>query len=67
MGEGTVISGRLPARQITHIGWFLPKGEKRISSLPTLADNPHTKQKQVMQTSLRTQKFEVMERSENCS
>ena len=53
----TVISGRLPAWQITRIGWFLPKGEKRISRLPALADNPHTKQKKVMQISLRTHKF----------
>ena len=53
----TIISGHLPARQITRIGWFLPKGENRISRLPALADNPHTKQKKVMQTSLRTHKF----------
>ena len=65
--RSTVISGRLPARQITHIGSFLRKGEKRISRLPALADNPHTKQKKVMQISLRTHKYEVMERSENCS
>jgi len=42
----TVISGRLPAQQITHTGRFLPKGEKRFSRLPALADNPHPKTKE---------------------
>ena len=54
----TVISGRLATQQITCIGWFLPKGDKRIGTLPALADNPHRKQRKVMQIGLRTHKFE---------
>jgi len=42
----TVISGSLPARQITRTGRFLPKWEKRFSRLPALADNPHQKTKE---------------------
>jgi len=42
----TVISGHLPAQQITRTGRFLPKGEKRFSRLPALADNPHPKTKE---------------------
>jgi len=39
----TIVSGHLHKQQITQ---FLPKGEKRISSLPALADSPHTKTKE---------------------
>jgi len=42
----TTISGHLLTWQITHTGRFLPEGEKRISRLPALADNPHTKRKE---------------------
>jgi len=43
------------------------KGEERISRLPSLADNQRRKTKQNMQNGLRTHKFEVIVRFENCS
>jgi len=42
----TVISGRLPARQITRSGLFLSQGEKMFNRLPALAYYPHPKTKE---------------------
>jgi len=42
----TVISGSLPALQITHTGLFFSRRRKRISRLPAMADNPHSKTKE---------------------
>ena len=37
----TVISGRLPARPITHTGRLLHTAKKKVNRLPALVDNPH--------------------------
>ena len=37
----TVISGRLPARPITHTGRLLHTAKKKVNGLPAPVDNPH--------------------------
>ena len=37
----TVISGRLPVRQITHTGRLLHTAKKKVNKLPAEVDNLH--------------------------
>ena len=43
----TVISRRLPAREIPRTGHFLQQQEKNFNRLPALADNTHPKTKEI--------------------
>ena len=59
---GTVISGCLPARQITRSGLFLSQGEKKFNRLPTLAYYPHPKTEENHATVLLGQELTNLER-----
>ena len=58
----TVISGRLPARQITRSGLFLLQGEKMFNRLPALAYYPHPKTKENHATVLSGKELTNLER-----